>query len=167
MPHDSWGNLKVEYAPVFKLLVCLQEPLEADLAINGAVTLPATQRPCKQAGLYALALSRYNKVVLSNSFEQLELVRGAICNRPDLLVGDASSAITTARISGDYCAELMSRSVDVDVKAMEDGAYVRCQLDQTPIVIHRDGQSFWIHWPEALTDYFAQWIGSVVSLKRT
>jgi sarcosine oxidase gamma subunit len=164
--HESWGNLKIEYAPIFKLLVCFQEPLQSDYVVDGVVSLPAAQRPQVAKGVYALAINRYNKVVLSDDYAALQLVHAKFASHLEVLVGDASSAISSAKISGDYATELLSHGVDVDLPSLADGAYVRCQLDQAIIMIHRAGNTYCVHWPEPLTDYVVRWIGSVIALKR-
>jgi sarcosine oxidase gamma subunit len=143
--------LKVEYAPLFKLSVCFAEPLASDLVLDGLVSLPAAQGPQKRQDLYALAVNRYNKVVLSEDEAKLD---------------DASSAITSAGLSGVYAAELLSRAVDVDPASIVDGGYVRCQFDHAVIVIHRVNDTFLLHWPEPLTAYLVQWIETVVGLDR-
>jgi sarcosine oxidase gamma subunit len=164
--HASWGDLQIQYTPIFKLMVSFPAPLETDFAVEGLVTLPARQNPQQRSDLYALAINRYNKVILADDMSKLHPVQAALSAQPDVLVGDGSSAITTAAISGVHAAELLSRGTDVDAARLEDGAYVRCQLDQAVIVIHRDNDTFWVHWPEPLTEYVAQWIGSIVALKR-
>jgi sarcosine oxidase gamma subunit len=158
--------LKVEYAPLFKLSVCFAEPLASDLVLDGLVSLPAAQGPQKRQDLYALAVNRYNKVVLSEDEAKLDSVQVALSAREDVLVGDASSAITSAGLSGVYAAELLSRAVDVDPASIVDGGYVRCQFDHAVIVIHRVNDTFLLHWPEPLTAYLVQWIETVVGLDR-
>jgi hypothetical protein len=165
-PHASWGDLQIEYAPIFKLSVCLAEPLADDLVLDDLVVLPATQCPQKRQDLYALAVNRYNKVVLSEDEARLHDVRTALTARPDMLVGDASSAIMSARVSGEHASELLSRGIDVDPTSIADGGYIRCQLDQTVVVVHRVNDGFLLHWPEPLTSYAVLWIDSIVRLGR-
>jgi len=118
------------------------------------------------ADLCALALNRYNKLVLFTDFERFEQIEQAVSGRTDVLCGHASSAVSSALLSGRHASEFLSHGVQVDTGSLEEGAYVRCQLGQTSVIVHRDEQNFWIHWQECFTDYLARWMRSVLSLQR-
>jgi hypothetical protein len=164
--NSSWGDLAISCTPVFKLLVCFSEPLKNDHRIDGLVTLPASVKPERRGDLYALAINRYNKLVLAEDRVKLQAVKSAMNDRVDVLLGDASNSIASATVSGDFATEFLSRGIDVDLESLSEGAYVRCKLDQTAVVVHRDSDKFWLHWPETLTEYIGLWIESVGTLGR-
>jgi sarcosine oxidase gamma subunit len=141
-------------------------PLRVDLVLEALVALPAVRSAQARTALYALAINRYNKLVLSDDAARLKQVADALSHRNDVLVGDASCAVTSAIVSGHHAAALLSRGVHIDVSAIRNGEYVRCEFGQTAVIIHRGQNDFLIHWPEVMTEYVGKWFASVVGLKR-
>jgi hypothetical protein len=163
----SWGDLRIEPHPLLrKMMVTFTSPLLDDIDFGDIVTLPATRKPVKPAPVYALAVNRYNKLVLSESETAMARIADAAGNRDDVLVGDASCAVSSAVLSGRYASELLERATFLAVDQMEDGEYARTQFGQSVVVIHREGERFWLHFPEALTEYFCEWLEAATSIER-
>lgn len=168
VPHESWGDLKIEYQTgLFKLLICFAEPLREDLDLNDLLTIPACRGARKPDSLYSLALNRYNKLVLSTSEHALRQVQAALQQRPDALTGSASSAVTSAIVSGRFTGEFLSRAIEVDIGGLANGAYTRCRFGQGAVIVHRDEDRLWLHWPETMTEYVSNWMNAVLDLQRT
>ena len=147
-------------------MVTFSSPLLDDIDFGGIVMLPATRKPVKPAPVYALAVNRYNKLVLSESEAAIAQIVEAAGNRDDVLVGDASCAVSSAVVSGRHASELLERATFIAVDQMEDGEYARTQFGQSVTVVHREAERFWLHWPEALTEYFCEWFETATSLER-
>ncbi|MFL9933917.1 hypothetical protein P0D88_33065 [Paraburkholderia sp. RL18-103-BIB-C] len=163
----SWGNLRIDPRPMLqKMLVTFTTPLLRDLNVGGLLTLPAARGPLAPTDIYSLAINRYNKLVLSEDGAKIEHVAAELSKRDDVLVGDASSAISSAHVSGEHAAELLVRATFADIAALVDGEYLRTQFRHSVVIVHKDGSSFWLHWPEVLTEYMSEWFASVVSLER-
>jgi sarcosine oxidase gamma subunit len=161
----SWGDLRIEARPrLHKLSVSFTAPLSEPTEIMKGVTLPAAYAPVSPSGTYALCINRYNKLVLSEDPITLERIAAALAERPDVLTGDESGALSSAVISGRRASDLLARVISLNLAALADGGYACTQFGHARVIVHRDGAAFWLHWPEMLTEYVWEWIGSVMAV---
>ena len=163
----SWGDLRIDPCPLLqKMLVTFTTPLLEDLDVGGCLTLPAIRAPLSPTGTYGLAINRYNKLVLSEDGAKIEQIGAELLEHEDILVGDVSCALSSAIVSGEHAVELLVRATFVDVGGLVDGEYLRTQFGHSVVIVHKDGKSFWLHWPAVLTEYMCEWFAAVISLER-
>jgi hypothetical protein len=164
---SSWGDLRIDPRPLLqKIWVTFAAPLANDLHVGDSVTLPAARTPLSPTGIYALAINRYKKLLLSEDGARIEHVAAELSKREDILLGDASCAISSAVVSGEHAAEMLARAAFVDVANFADGEYARMQFGHSVVIVHKYGDAFWLHWPETLTEYMCGWWASVTSIER-
>jgi len=163
----SWGDLRIDARPLLqKIWVTFATPLANDLHVSDLVTLPAARMPLSPTGIYALAINRYNKLLLSEDGAWIEHVTSELSKREDILLGDASCAISSAVVWGKHAAEMLARAAFVDVANFADGEYARMQFGHSVVIVHKYGDAFWLHWPETLTEYMFGWWALITSFER-
>jgi hypothetical protein len=162
----SWHDVKVEHRTAVKrLIVTFSTPLDRDIDVEGLL-LPAGRQPVRPLGVYALAINRYTRLVLSDDADALNALRVHLEALDGALVGDASCSVSSALLSGANSAALLEKATFAPVSSLGDGEYCRLQFGHSALIVHRDGDCFWLHWPEALTEYVCSMFESLVAMER-
>lgn len=162
----SWGDLRLEPLPELrKMMVSFASPLHDGVTLQGVV-LPSRRQPIKPTDIYALAISRYNKLILSSSDALLDELAVELKRREDILLGDASSAIASAVLSGEHVVEWLASVIFAPIYELADGEYSRVQVGPVSLIVHRHDQRYLIHLPDTLIEYFCNLFRSTTSVER-
>ncbi|WP_321792421.1 hypothetical protein [Burkholderia pyrrocinia] len=140
-------------------------PQRDDVPLPGIV-LPARRQPVKPTDIYALALNRYNKLILSSSGALLDELAAELGRRSDALIADGSSAIASAVLSGEHAVAWLSSVTFSPIHELAESEYSRVQVGLSGVVVHRYDQKYLIHVPDTLVEYFCNLFRTTTSVER-